>query len=407
MNFKKITFKNKEGEDLAAYIDLPPNGKPKALAVFAHCFTCNKNLKAVSNISRALTVEGIGVMRFDFTGLGESEGDFSDTNFSSNVDDLIAAAGYLEEHYKAPSLLIGHSLGGAAVLIAARSIPSLKGVVTVAAPADPAHIKNHFESKLEEIEKEGVAQVNLAGRPFKIKKQFIEDLDANNVESHVRNLKKPLLVLHSPSDNIVGIDNAARIYQAALHPKSFLALPDADHLLMKNIDSQYVGKTIATWSRRYLYLEEAESKPTLKTEKQVVARIGEEKFTTEIQSGKHALIADEPEAYGGNDYGPNPYDYLATSLASCTAMTIKMYTNQKKWPLEEVYVHVQHKKEHAEDCEDNESKTNKIDVLEREIELVGDLDDQQRQRALEIADKCPVHKTLSADIKINSSLVRG
>ncbi|PSR06514.1 MAG: osmotically inducible protein C [Bacteroidetes bacterium SW_10_40_5] len=373
MNFKKITFKNKEGEDLAAYIDLPPNGKPKAFAVFAHCFTCNKNLKAVSNVSRALTVEGIGVMRFDFTGLGESEGDFSDTNFSSNVDDLIAAAGYLEEHYEAPSLLIGHSLGGAAVLIAARSIPS----------------------------------VNLAGRPFKIKQQFIEDLDANNMERHVGNFKKPLLVLHSPSDNIVGIDNAARIYQAALHPKSFVALPDADHLLTMNIDSQYVGKTIATWSRTYLYLEEAGSESILKTEKQVVARIGEEKFTTEIQSGNHALIADEPEAYGGNDYGPNPYDYLATSLASCTAMTIKMYTNQKKWPLEEVYVHVQHKKEHAQDCEDNESKTNKIDVLEREIELIGDLDDKQRQRALDIADKCPVHKTLSADIKINSSLVGG
>ena len=401
MTREKIAFQNKQGEQLAAYLDFPVDQQPRAFAIFAHCFTCNKNLKAINNISRALTQKGFGVLRFDFTGLGESEGDFADTNFTSDVDDLVQAHAYLREHHQAPSLLIGHSLGGAAVYMAAHGMPELEAVATIGAPANPDHVTANFQDKLPEIEQKGEATVNLGGRNFTIRKQFVENLERSNLQHYISTLRKPLLILHSPVDKIVGIDNAGEIFQHAKHPKSFVSLDAADHLLLKKADSLYVGEVIASWSERYLP-QEAESQDDLSTEKQVVARTGQNSLTTDVKTGRHHMLVDEPASAGGNDHGPNPYDYLATALASCTSLTLHMYAGHKQMPLEEVRVHVQHHKTYADDCNNAEEKGAKIDLLEREIELYGELDEKQRKRLIQIANKCPVHRTLESDIKITT-----
>lgn len=402
MDYHKVDFQNSYGQKLAAYIDKPADNEPKGYVLFAHCFTCNKNLKAIKYISRALTNEGFGVLRFDFTGLGESEGDFADTNFSSNVSDLIEAAEFLANHYEAPSILLGHSLGGAAVLLAAKQLPSVKAVATVGAPSSPDHVTKHFQHKIAEIKEEGEARVNLGGRDFKIKDQFVQDLESSNLHEHIHDLKRPLLIMHSPVDQTVGIDNAGKIFQSAQHPKSFIALDGADHLLMKNADAKYVGQMVASWSVRYIAEEEEPETDDLDTDKQIVARTEKEALTTDIKSGKHYFMADEPVAAGGHDLGPNPYDYLAAALGSCTSMTLHLYANHKKWNLDEARVHVQHKKAYREDSEQPEGKGGKIDVLEREIEIYGDLDDDQRNRLIEIANKCPVHRTLTSDIKVET-----
>lgn len=252
MSIEKIYFQNQDGAMLAAQLELPNNGKPEAYALFANCFTCSKNLKALSYISRSLVAEGIAILRFDFTGLGESEGDFSDTNFSSNKDDLISAAEFLGKKYEPPKILIGHSLGGAAVLLAAERIPSTKAVAVINAPSEPTHLIIHLESKREEIEEKGEAEISIAGRTFKIKKQLLDDLEQNHMEGKIRNLRKPLLILHSPTDNVVGIDNATRIFINAKHPKSFVSLDKADHLLSNQSDSLYAGSLIATWVKKYV-----------------------------------------------------------------------------------------------------------------------------------------------------------
>ncbi len=400
MKSVKIQFKNVQEETLVARLELPIDQHPHNFAVFAHCFTCSKNLSAVLNISRALTLAGIAVLRFDFTGLGESEGDFADTNFSSNIQDLIAAADFLKEHYEAPTLLVGHSLGGAAVLVAASQIETVRAVTTIGAPYDPAHVTHLFAHGKEELEREGKATVNIGGRPFTIKKQFIEDLEEAESHDNIRNLGKALLLMHSPQDTIVEIDNATKIYKAAQHPRSFISLDGADHLLSRAEDSRYVGSVIGTWAKRYLEIPKPEP---LRTDKQVVVRIGDEGYTTEVKAGNHMFLADEPTEVGGNDFGPTPYDFLATSLGTCTAMTLRMYANHKKWDLTEVTVHLQHDKIHMND-EDMEGKGGKIDHIDRVIELEGNLDDTQRQRLLEIADRCPVHKTLHSPIKINTKL---
>lgn len=401
MSRDKVTFLNTEGKQLSAYLDFPVDKRPRAYAIFAHCFTCNKNLKAVNNISLALTQKGFGVLRFDFTGLGESEGDFADTNFSTNVSDLVQARAYLKQHYEAPALLIGHSLGGAAVYLAAHEMPELKAIATVGAPANPDHVTKHFQDQLPEIERKGAATVNLGGRDFTIRKQFVDNLERSNLQHYIHKLRKPLLILHSPLDKIVGIDNAGEIFQHAVHPKSFVSLDEADHLLLKKQDSQYVGEVIASWSERYLP-EDADTQDDLNPEKQVLARTGQHSLTTDVKTGRHHMLVDEPTSAGGNDLGPNPYDYLATALASCTSLTLHMYAGHKQWPLEEVRVHVQHQKTYAEDCENSDHKGAKIDLLEREIELYGDLDDQQRERLIAIASKCPVHRTLESDIKVTT-----
>ncbi len=397
----KLRFPNAEGQTLAARLELPVDKQIKSYALFAHCFTCTKNLMAVTNISRALTAKGIAVLRFDFTGLGESEGDFADSNFSGNVQDLICAADYLKDHYQAPKILIGHSLGGAAVLMAAAQLDYVEAVSTVGAPADVPHVQHLFQDSVEEINASGVANVLLGGRPFTIKKQFIEDLEKNDLATIIPQIRKPLLVLHSPQDDTVDITNAEKIYKAAHHPKSYISLDGADHLLTKKEDALYVGEVIASWAVRYIPTGTIDP---IDTDHQVVVRNEMEKgLLTEIMANGHYLIADEPKSIGGTDLGGTPYDLLLSSLGACTAITIRMYANHKGLPLDEVKVHMTRKKRHGADAQ-NLDANSMIEFIDREIELTGDLTDQQRHRILEIGDKCPVHKTLVHGIEIRSKL---
>ncbi|AXT50621.1 OsmC family protein [Aquimarina sp. BL5] len=403
MSLSKITFTNTEGQTLSGRLELPADQHPHNFALFAHCFTCNKNLGAVRNISRALTSQGFGVLRFDFTGLGESEGDFADTNFSGNVEDLVAAANFLTQQYQAPSLLVGHSLGGAAAIFAAAEIDSIKAVATIGAPSDPTHVQHLLRSGLEEIEANGKAVVNLSGRDFTIKKQFLDDLETKSLPTVAKNLGKALLVMHSPQDTTVGIRNAEEIYHAAKHPKSFVTLNDADHLLMRKEDSIYAGKVIAGWSSRYVDIPE---EPNLKSSHHVVASLGnDEGYTTQMKIGNHYMVADEPESVGGHDFGPSPYELVSAGLSACTAMTIKMYVARKGWDLQNVEVHTSYDRKHIEDCENCEDPTAKIDTFEREIKLEGDLDEKQIARILQIADKCPVHRTLHSETQVITTLI--
>jgi putative redox protein len=397
MNSKSVQFTNAAGQQLAARLDLPVNQHPHTFALFAHCFTCNKNLTAVHNISRALNLQGIAVLRFDFTGLGESEGDFADTNFSSNVEDLVEAAQFLTKNYQAPGIIIGHSLGGAAVVCAAVVCAAVKAVVTIGAPYDPAHVEHLLSQKIDDIESEGIAEVRIGGRPFTVKKQFLEDIREQSLSEKLARLNKALLILHSPQDLIVSIENAANMYHAARHPKSFITLDGADHLLSNKKDSFYAGDIIACWVRKYINLPEAEK---LRSDKQVVVRLGEKGYTAEVMVRHHSLIADEPESVGGNDFGPSPYELVSAGLGTCTAMTLQMYARRKKWPLREVRVHLDHYKDYASDMMEGDEPQGKIDHFERLIELDGDLSDEQRTRLLEIADRCPVHRTLTDEVKI-------
>ncbi|TYC17865.1 OsmC family protein [Bizionia gelidisalsuginis] len=403
MNIQKVTFKNTDGLELKGRLELPLQQKPHNFVLFAHCFTCNKNLSAVRNISKALTSKGFGVLRFDFTGLGESNGDFENTNFSGNVSDLIQASRYLEENHTAPTLLIGHSLGGAAAIFAANELQNIKAIATIGAPSNTSHVENLLKSNLDEINKQGKAVVNLSGRDFTIKKQFLDDLKTNALPEVTKNLNKALLILHSPQDAIVGIKNAEELYKAAKHPKSFVSLDGADHLLLKKEDSMYAGELIASWAKRYLNLPEIE---TLNTTHHVIASLDkEEGFTTQLRVGNHNLIADEPTSFGGNDFGPSPYEYVSAGLSACTVMTVQMYAKRKKWDLENIEVHTSYSKTHAEDCENSEDISAKIDTFTRDIKLTGHLDDKQKERLLQIADKCPVHKTLHSATQIITNLL--
>ncbi len=404
MNLQKVIFKNKEGQSLVGRLELPVNQHPHNYAIFAHCFTCNKNLAAVRNIGKALTSNGFGVLRFDFTGLGESEGDFGDTNFSGNVEDLIAAADYLNDNYSAPTLLIGHSLGGAAVIYAAAQVNSVKAVATIGAPSSPKHVQHLLQSSLDEIKKNGKAIVNLSGRDFTIKKQFLDDLEHKTLSETVKNLRKPILIMHSPQDNTVGIKNAEEIYRAAHHPKSFISLDGADHLLMNKNDSIYAGEVISGWAKRYLIIADSEELP--KTKHQVVASLDfDDGFTTDMKVGNHYMTADEPTSYGGNDFGPSPYELVSAGLSACTAMTLQMYAKRKDWHIDNVEVHTTYSKTHALDCEDCESPNAKIDTFHREIKITGNFDDKQMDRLLQIADKCPVHKTLHNETQVITKIV--
>lgn len=401
MPAQKVTFPSPEGHQLAARLELPVNQHPSAYALFAHCFTCNKNLTAVRMISRTLNLSGIAVLRFDFTGLGESEGEFADTNFSSNVEDLLAAAHFLEEHYQAPQLLIGHSLGGAAVLNVADQLPSVKAVATIGAPYDPGHVSHLLRESLPELEARGEAEVSIGGRPFTVKKQFLEDIQSVRQQEKIETLDRALLILHSPQDLTVSVENAARIYHAARHPKSFVTLDGADHLLSDKQDAYYAGEMIACWVKRYLTQL---AKEELKLEKDIAVRLGQDGFTTEVMVRHHSLTADEPESIGGNDYGPSPYELLAAGLGACTAMTMQMYARRKKWDLQEVLVHLSHRKDYADDMQQPDASSSKIDHFDRLIEVSGDLDDSQKARLKEIADRCPVHRTLHGDIQVNTEL---
>lgn len=405
MRSEKITFDGTQGT-LAARLDLP-NGKPKAYALFAHCFTCSKDVFAATRIASGLADLGIATLRFDFTGLGASDGDFANSNFSSNIQDLLKAVDYMKSEYEAPAILIGHSLGGAAILAAAGDIPDAKALVTIGAPSDPGHIKHHFHDKLEDIKKNGEAEITIVGRSFRVKQQFVEDIEGRHLAGQVAKLKRPLLILHSPLDNIVGIENAGEIFAAAKHPKSFVSLDQADHLLSKREDATYVANMIATWAERYV---ETLAPPQMKSsfkpgpDRTIVSEIDAAAFTQTINSAGHELIADEPLSFGGSNLGPSPYDLLISGLGACTAMTIRMYARHKKWPLTHVSVQLKHDKVHAKDCEDCETKDGKIDTITRVVELTGDLTDEQRKRLLEIADRCPVHRTLQSEIRINTNL---
>ncbi|MGY5847016.1 bifunctional alpha/beta hydrolase/OsmC family protein [Salegentibacter sp. HM20] len=401
MKTDKVHFKNKNGDQLVGYLELPSNTKPKSFALFAHCFTCNKNFFAPKNISRSLAEYGYGVLRFDFTGLGESEGDFATSGFSANVEDLIAAARFLEKEYKAPALLVGHSLGGAAVLYASEAIKSVKAVATIGAPSTVQHVEQHLRGSIDELKKNGSAAINIGGRDFNITDKFLEDIRKHRPRDFMKNWGKALLILHSPGDLIVGIKQAEELYLAAKHPKSFVSLDKADHLLSSKSDAIYTAGVIAAWAKKYVVLEDEEINAPA-TQLQVVAALGDQGYTTQLKAGKHHFIADEPESLGGNDFGPTPYDLLSASLASCTSMTLQMYARRKKWPLDYVETHVKYSRQHAEDCEDCEIDSAKIDHFDRQIKIEGDLDDSQRNKLLEIADKCPVHKSLTSPTTIKT-----
>jgi len=405
---QKFEFNNQQGETLAGLLELPASTQSiQQFAIFAHCFTCGKDVVAASRIAGALAKQGIAVLRFDFTGLGSSDGDFENTNFSSNISDLIAAASALEDRFEAPSLLIGHSLGGAAVLRATAEIDSIEAVVTIAAPATAKHIKHLFCEVEPQIHSSGQAEVKIGIRKFNVKKQLIDDLDQHDDTSHIGALEVPLLIFHSPVDTIVDVSEAARIYQAAKHPKSFISLDHADHLLSNKKDAQYVATTLAAWASRYLDTNEAEdtaSKPEAGS-----VRINEldKKFLRGLVTDSHELLADEPLSFGGGNLGPGPYDLLLMSLGSCTSMTIRMYANRKKWPLDDIIIDLQHERIHAQDCEDCTQTEGKIDRITRHIEFIGDLSEKQIARLLEIADRCPVHRTLENNPEITTKLVAG
>lgn len=405
MRNQKLNIINRKGHALSAQLELPANQKPNYYAVFAHCFTCSSNLNAVRNVSRILTSHGFGVLRFDFTGLGKSQGEFAESYFSANVSDLLDVHEYMKEHFAAPGLMIGHSLGGAAVLVAASQLTDVRAVATIGAPATIDHVKHHFSHQVEEIEKLGAVEVNIGGRPFKINKEFVNDFDKMDLGAVVKSLKKPLLILHAPFDKIVGIENAQKLYQYAFHPKSFISLDDADHLLTKKEDSVYVGDLVGTWVKKYF---DAKENQMLSTEgEQLVGHLDiiENNFTTTIQTKRHNLIADEPESVGGDDFGPSPYELLNAGLAACTVMTLKLYAARKKWDLQEVYVYISHSKKHSDDLEVETTKAGYLDHISKKLKFVGDLDETQKARLKEIASKCPVHKTIASEVVFETSVI--
>ncbi|MBC7153674.1 MAG: alpha/beta fold hydrolase [Rhodobacteraceae bacterium] len=406
MPTEKFSFRGHDGGALDARLDLP-DGPVMATALFAHCFTCGKDIAAARRIAKRLSVAGLAVLRFDFTGLGHSEGEFENTTFTSNVDDLRAAASALADRGMAPALIIGHSLGGAAVLRAAGQIPSAKAVVTIGAPFDPGHVTHNFGDALEKITSDGVAEVDLGGRPFRIGRDFIEDVGAARLGPDIGALKMALLVMHAPRDTVVGIENATEIFKAAKHPKSFVTLDSADHLISRASDAEYAADVICAWAQRYLDMRRPAPPPGVP---EGVVRVSEADaggFLQDVMAGpKHHTRADEPETYGGTDRGMTPYQFLAAGLGACTAMTIRMYARRKKWPLAHVQVDVTHEKVHAQDCKDCADNGAKIDAFRREIRLDGDLDEDQRARLTEIADRCPVHRTLEAEARIETVLVK-
>ena len=394
----RVAFANAAGLQLAGKLTLPP-GPLEGTALFAHCFTCGKDVRAARAISSSLAAKGIATLRFDFTGLGESEGEFAESSFSSNLDDLVAAADYLRDELQAPNVLVGHSLGGAAVLAAAHRVPECQAVATIGAPASPEHVRHLFAAKQNEIESEGEAVVELAGRPFRIQKQFLDDLAEHCSAERIGALKRALLIFHSPQDNIVGIENASTIYLAARHPKSFVSLDGADHLLSRRSDAAYVADVLSAWASRYVEMDAGE------TAAGDVVVSGRGSYLQHVHARSHTLFADEPASMGGGDLGPSPYELLLGALGTCTSMTLRMYADRKKWPLESVRVTLRHERVHAKDCEDCESGKGLIDQFTRELEVTGDLDEAQRTRLLEIANKCPVHRTLHNEIKVRTTLV--
>lgn len=388
---------------LHAKLELPADGKIGAYAIFAHCFTCHSDLGVVRHISRALTQDSVAVVRFDFTGLGSSEGTFEETNFSSNVEDLLHVAQFIEEKYQAPSILLGHSLGGAAILKAASKLKSIKAMVTIGAPAEPEHVTHLFEEKERVIKEMGEAEVEIAGRSFTIKEQFINDVEKVNLSDTVKNLRIPYLIMHSPQDRVVDIENARKLYENAFHPKSFISLDGSDHLLSKKADALYAATIIGAWIKRFVDIDMDEANRKSVEGEQVLVHLNtEDDFTAQIYTEDHHLIADEPVSIGGDNLGPSPYEYLNAALGSCTAMTVKMYAARKEWDLKEVFVYLSYDKKHAEELGIIPDKPGKLDFIQKKIKFEGNLTEEQREKLLEIAGKCPVHRTLLNEVHINT-----
>ncbi|AOE50540.1 bifunctional alpha/beta hydrolase/OsmC family protein [Kangiella sediminilitoris] len=398
---KRVTFKTRQGFELSGVLHKPDHTVTVAYALFAHCFTCTKNINSAVNIADAMASEGIATLRFDFTGLGASKGEFADTSFSTDVNDLIDAAEFLEAEYEAPQILVGHSLGGTAILAAAKDIPSAKAVATIASPSSPEHVLHQLEPEIEKLKEKGEVTIELAGRQFTFKQDFVDDVKSHDIDIH--GLRKALMVMHSPVDEVVPIDEAETIYKKALHPKSFITLDSADHLLSDKKDSLYAGHVLASWARRYINAKELPSLES-KNEEVVVASRAAEGFLSYVNANGHELLADEPEKVGGTNLGPSPYDLLSAALGTCTAMTLNMYARHKELDVSNVVVNVSHGKVHAKDCEDCEDKKVKIDKFTRSIRIEADITDDQRQRLLEIADRCPVHQTLHKEVAIETKL---
>jgi putative redox protein len=402
---ENIQIKSSNANMLAGVLHRPDAGSPSAYALFAHCFTCTKNIRAAVIIAESLCAEGIAVLRFDFTGLGESGGDFADTHFSSNVQDLVDVADFMAAQWQAPQILVGHSLGGTAVLAAAHRIGAARAVATIGSPADAEHVLHLLEEDVDNIEQQGEASVRLAGRPFRIRKDFLDDIRSQSVRDGIRGLRKALLVMHSPVDELVSVEEAANIYSSALHPKSFISLDDADHLLSNKRDSIYAGHVLAAWASRYIDRTGADlrASPYLPGSVTVSGKAGDN-FLVSINADGHVIKGDEPERYGGTDSGSTPYDLLSAALGSCTVMTLNMYARRKKLPLESVRMEIRHGKIHVKDCEHCESDSGRVDRFDCVIHLEGELDSAQRSRLLEIAGRCPVHKTLHSEVDIRSRL---
>lgn len=400
---ERFTFPGSSGDQLAGRLDLPED-EPRAYALFAHCFTCSKDVVAASRISRRLVEKGFGVLRFDFTGLGSSDGDFANTSFTSNVEDLVTAATALGDHYAEPRLLIGHSLGGAAVLAAARHLPSVTAVATIGAPFDPGHIRHLFgEDALHKLRESGRAEVTLAGRTFTVGAQLLADADSQHLDQALRSLGRALLVMHSPGDKQVGVDNARRIYDAARHPKSFITLDGADHLLTRRADAEYAADVLAAWSARYLPDTPVPTTPPPPGGTVLVEESADGRLAQSIQAGRHFWTADEPLGVG-DDTGPTPYDLLLAALGVCTAMTVRMYADRKGYPLEHVSVQLRHRRSHSADCADPTGQPCAMEHIDREIRLTGPLDAEQRARLADIADRCPVHRTLTGELGVSTSM---
>lgn len=406
----RVSFEGSQGVALTAKLEMP-DGPPKAYAIFAHCFSCSKDSRAATKISRALAENGIATLRFDFTGLGESEGEFGRSNFSSNVEDIVAATTYLSRSHQAPKLLIGHSFGGTAVIAAAARLPSVAGVVTIGAPANPSHVAHNVERGGDSDDGEGF-DVTIAGRKFHVAQSFLSDIADHPLDKTLASLRKALLIFHAPLDETVSIDEATGIFVAAKHPKSFVSLADANHLLTSAADAGYVAAVIAAWATRYLdqTAEKSTAAPAKPSggehrEHVVVEEASGGRYEQDVRMGHHVMKADEPEEFGGGDAGPSPYEFLLAGLGACTSMTLRMYAERKSWPLKHVTVRLSHEKIHAEDCRTCETKTGMIDRIERLISIEGDLDETQHARLLEIADKCPVHRTLQSEILIETRAV--
>jgi putative redox protein len=401
----RLDFTSKRGQKLAGKLELP-DGELRGYALLVPCFTCGKDFKGAKALARGLAEQGWAALRFDLTGIGESEGDFAETGFRSHAEDVGAAAEALRQRYAAPALLVGHSLGGAAALLAAPSLEEVRAVAVIGTPGDPAHVLHQLEGHVAEIERDGVAEVDLAGRRFRIGRTFLEEVRKIKLDAVVRGLGRALLVLHAPLDAVVGVENARAIYERARHPKSFVSLDDADHLLTKPADAAYAAGVIAAWARRYVGEPPTRALDTTTVEQGtvLVEETGAGKFHQAVRVGRHRLVADEPLTMGGEDAGPSPYDFLLAGLGACTSMTIRLYADRKGWPLEQVRVSLRHEKIHAQDCADCEQKDGRIDEIRREIALEGPLDAEQRRRLLEIAERCPVHKTLESEVKVRTRL---